>query len=478
VAGGDGRMGLPCVPAMATVPLTSGAGETIQAEALHALLLAHIEHLGVDEELARSLRSELTHKLDGVAGSSLFNLYQFAIGGSVQVALHNLAGLLCTIEATTASTVRDLKVALEKQKGIPMHEQVLLRRGKQMQDSEVLAAYQISPLDPSVTVVRVRIPRIYVLGGCDMDGEVLATMEAFDSTLGTWQAVAPMHTPRHNFTSAVIDGKLYVVGGQSSEEIITSAEVFDPETGAWDILPPMGLPRMNCSSAVIDGKLYLVGGDDGNQALASIEAFDTRSRKWEMLPPMARPRWYTASVNVGGKLYVIGGDDGNEAFDCVEVLDPDSRSWESLWPMQARRFGLRAANLGGKLYVMGGYDGENVLSSAEAFDPALRAWESLPPMWTPRMRSASAVLGDRLYAIGGSDDGALAKCDVYDPCLGAWLPIATMGTPRVDASAVAADGRLYVLGGHDGEDTLGSAEVYDARSGAWAAFPSVCGCGD
>ncbi len=58
-------------------------------------------------------------------------------------------------------------------------------------------------------------PRMLVFGGYGSDGEFLNSLERYDPSTNEWEeeAVAPMPTARLYVGMAVLDGKLYAVGG-------------------------------------------------------------------------------------------------------------------------------------------------------------------------------------------------------------------------------------------------------------------------
>ena len=60
-------------------------------------------------------------------------------------------------------------------------------------------------------------PRLVVFGGQDSDGETVNSLERYDPSTNEWEgeAVAPMPTARRYAGTAVLDGKLYAVGGES-----------------------------------------------------------------------------------------------------------------------------------------------------------------------------------------------------------------------------------------------------------------------
>lgn len=64
------------------------------------------------------------------------------------------------------------------------------------------------------------------------------------------------------------------------------------------------------SSAVVDGKIYVVGGNGGaanDVAYANVEAYDPTTNTWTRKTGMPTARTLPAAVTVDGKIYVMGG---------------------------------------------------------------------------------------------------------------------------------------------------------------------------
>ena len=52
----------------------------------------------------------------------------------------------------------------------------------------------------------------------------------------------------------------------------------------------MNTPRSTVGVAVLDHKLYAVGGRDGSSCLNSVEVFDPHTNKWSSAAPMVKRR--------------------------------------------------------------------------------------------------------------------------------------------------------------------------------------------
>lgn len=95
--------------------------------------------------------------------------------------------------------------------------------------------------------------------------------------------------PRRSFGLASLDGLLYACGGNDGRNDagsdLNSLEAYDPQTNRWRVLAPMRYARMYCSVAVLDGKLYAVGGLDGATTLDVVEVYDPRRNAWAEAAP-------------------------------------------------------------------------------------------------------------------------------------------------------------------------------------------------
>ncbi len=109
---------------------------------------------------------------------------------------------------------------------------------------------------------------IYAVGGWPGSRIPFATeaLEIYDPATDTWTVAAGMPTPRDWFTTAAIDGKVYALGGLTYGDawasIVHDVEVYDPQTGLWEHSTRMPDERFGLGAAVIDDKIFLIGGAD------------------------------------------------------------------------------------------------------------------------------------------------------------------------------------------------------------------------
>ncbi len=270
-----------------------------------------------------------------------------------------------------------------------------------------------------------------------------------------WSVLSPMPSRRDHAVAGVMNGKLYVAGGEDSGNNYTSTLYeYDPSTGAWVTKTSMPTARGWAVAGVIDGKLYVAGGANLTGPMSKLEVYDPSTNAWTTKTSMPTSFVHSAAGVIDGKLYVAGNQDGaSQPLGDVIVYDPSADSWSTLASMLTARKHAVAGVLDGKLYVTGGMTTGDVYSSAlEAYDPSTDSWTTLAPVPTTRNNAAAAVIDGQFYVVGGfNDSGPVAEMEVYDPAANNWTPQTPM--PNQDAHSVAAgiDGVFYLAGGQSND---------------------------
>jgi N-acetylneuraminic acid mutarotase len=266
---------------------------------------------------------------------------------------------------------------------------------------------------------------LYAVGGSHNGAR--NTVEAYDPTSNTWLSseqgqLQPMSTPRNGVSVGVLSGILYAVGGDTdggATGYLASVEAYDPTIGAWSPRAPMSTPRDDVAVGVIDGILYAAGGLFPNGvALSTLEAYDPKADTWTIKAAMPTPRLAAGAGVVNGLLYVVGGQNATTAFSTVEAYDPKNNTWSTKAPMPTARLGPAVAVVNGILYAMGGIGGgcPTPCSVVEAYDPTKDTWSTVAPMPTPRYLLAAGVVSGRIFAVGGANaSGDLPTVEAISP---------------------------------------------------------------
>ncbi|KAF8358597.1 hypothetical protein PRIPAC_93592 [Pristionchus pacificus] len=195
-----------------------------------------------------------------------------------------------------------------------------------------------------------------------------------------------IYAVRHCSSLAVIDGKVYMTGGENSyEHHLSSLETYDTTSNEWKALASMNSTRTCHCSEVIEGKLYVFGGvGDFADSLDSGECYDPETDRWTPISSMKYKRWASKSLVYNNHIYVFGGScDDNTFLDSVERYDPVANTWTTLKKMIHKRSYSSAGVSCGKIFVFGSMDRwmpYTRTNTVEMYDPETNTWEERKPM--------------------------------------------------------------------------------------------------
>jgi N-acetylneuraminic acid mutarotase len=119
--------------------------------------------------------------------------------------------------------------------------------------------------------------KLYAVGG-RLDGNYgrnLAFNEEYDPATDRWRSLTPMPTPRSGIAAAVLGGRVFVFGGESTSGTFNQTESYDPAKDAWTTWTPMPTARHGLGAAVVGQSIYVISGGPtpGGSFSSANEAF-------------------------------------------------------------------------------------------------------------------------------------------------------------------------------------------------------------
>lgn len=259
--------------------------------------------------------------------------------------------------------------------------------------------------------------KIYAIGGFNgstVEKEsILAINELYNPATDSWTTKTSMPTPRYAFGIAVYQNKIYCIGGKNEEGVTGVNQVYDPETDTWENVTALPTPRAELDANVVGDKIYMIGG-----GATQNEVYDPSTDTWSTETPLPTAVYYYASAVVDNKIYLIGASD----LTLNQIYDTEKDSWSTGAPVHyLSTRGTGVATTGEyapkRIYVIGG--GSAIpISDNLIYDPESDVWNNCTRMPTARDRLAVAVVDDILYAIGGANgwmSGFHATNEQYTP---------------------------------------------------------------
>jgi N-acetylneuraminic acid mutarotase len=303
----------------------------------------------------------------------------------------------------------------------------------------------------------------------------------------TWTQKTDMPTPRWSHTSAVVNGKIYVIGGAPSEpdeSVLSVVEEYDPATDTWTRKADMPTARgwISPSSAVVDGKIYVIGGWNGRRTISTVEVYDPTTDTWTRKANMLTGRDSTATVVLDGKIYAIGGAVGGYlGRSIVEQYDPETDTWTKKADMPIYLWGLCANVVNGKIYTVGGRKTGSAETFVQEYDPATDTWTQKADMPVATSQMVSVVLDNKIIVIGGwllSMRYPYTTVQIYDPVKDIWTMETDTPFRRAAFSAEVVRGRIFTFGGTDRPHPCpATSTVYECDTGYIPKFFDLNGDG-
>ena len=288
-----------------------------------------------------------------------------------------------------------------------------------------------------------------------------------------WSSEAPLLGKQNEAATAVLDGKLYMIGGFENESgPTTRVQVYDGATKSWYDGVPLPEPVHHSGAVVAGGRIYLVGGFDltfgKREPIARVLAFDPSRGTWERKASLPRPVGAMAVGVVGDLIIAAGGErrrapggpapkEGShplyEPITDVMLYDVKADRWSDGPPLKVARDHAQWASTNGRFYVIGGRDRPVYdIRTVEIFDPATKSWSMGAPMPSGRSGGNAEVLDGRIVVFGGegntaSPSGVFDQVEAYDPKADSWERFGPMPLPRHSLSAGTLGDRIILPGG-------------------------------
>jgi N-acetylneuraminic acid mutarotase len=308
----------------------------------------------------------------------------------------------------------------------------------------------------------------------------------------TWTTLASMPEPQCEGGTAVLNGRIYVIGGwQDEASPYPLVQIYDVATNKWSEGTPLPEALHHEGVAVVGGKIYVVGGFQQpfpqREPVDHVWEFDPATNKWTARAPLPSPRGALVVAAIGNLIYAAGGEHRRPpgsppgppgapaAYAPVadlDVYDPQTNTWRSLPPMHVRRDHAYGAVVDGRLYVAGGRDRPTYdITALEEFDPSANTWIERAPMPTGRSGGNGAVLDGQFYTFGGEGNkasplGIYDEVEAYNPATDSWTRFEPMAHPRHSISVAAVGSRIYISGGvphAGGKGVVSTVEAFEPR---------------
>jgi len=341
---------------------------------------------------------------------------------------------------------------------------------------------------------------LYVLGGFSgstyYDTVQYAPINV--GTVGAWTTTTSFTTQRQGHTSVAIGGYMYVLGGSNGSTYYADTQYApinaDGSVGAWATSTSFTTARHEHTSVVQNGFVYVLGGYTGSNNLADVQFAPINANgtlgTWVATTSFITARQSHASAIYNGYIYVTGGSNGKNLAD-VQYAPINTNGTIGAWTTSITSFavarsGLTAIAYNNFMYILGGTTGTALntyqYAPITATTPVIAGQTTDTSFTTARQQHTAVIYGGYIYVLGGNATGTALADVQYAPVnaigsLGAWATTTSFSTPRYAHTSVVHNGYVYVIGGYNGTTAYSDVQYapFSANGtlGSWATTTAL-----
>jgi|GEM_PF-2297017 len=159
--------------------------------------------------------------------------------------------------------------------------------------------------------------KLFVVGGYT-GNNISQAVQSYDPATNTWEQYNPLPNYGGHMAAAVVGNDVYLIGGYSvsNQSLVYTAAVYkgtlNGQAFTWTQVTNFPMPVSKASAGVLDGKIYVTGGEAvvNNQVVASPWTFvyDPSASGWASSYAMPIGTYHSGPLrNNGNSLYLVSG---------------------------------------------------------------------------------------------------------------------------------------------------------------------------
>lgn len=271
---------------------------------------------------------------------------------------------------------------------------------------------------------------LYSMGGVDKK------LYKYNLTTNTWETKTDLpfigvEGQRQSSVLESYNGKLYFIGGNLGTFMTGECWEYTPETDSWSQKTSMPTAREDFGAALLDGKIYCMGGlasiDGSDVIYKKLEIYDIASDTWDTTK--ADMPDYKALGNFGAacnsKVYVIAGSNSMTGYPALHEVTavyeytPGTDTWVTKAPIPQGTCYKDVAVVGNKMYVISGqysstHDKLGIVQRAFEYDTTNNTWIEKSRCPYASLGSGVTVIDGKIYMCGGNKQGYTSPASIGD----------------------------------------------------------------
>lgn len=238
-----------------------------------------------------------------------------------------------------------------------------------------------------------------------------AAFYKFSPKTNNWTRLADIPKPATNFAMAVVNDKIYAIGGDQFQD---ANREYNPKTDSWKLLKPMPTARQHINCGVYENEIFITGGLTSWKSITQKhEVYDVQSDSWSERVAIPTFRNNATVVSLGSYMYVIGGAGARDNIWgdvlTVETYNFNSDKWEQKNDLPQLLFGPGVTVVNNEIFVLGGQTREGKVEDATTkvfiYKAKTDKWIESTPLPIKNVFFGCTSIENKIYVIGGTVGG-------------------------------------------------------------------------
>ncbi|XP_078574284.1 kelch-like protein 24a [Branchiostoma floridae x Branchiostoma japonicum] len=211
--------------------------------------------------------------------------------------------------------------------------------------------------------------------------------------------------------ACVVNNDVIVTGGSKS---LSQAWRYRPSDNSWTKLGSLRKKRYRHGMAVLQGKVYVVGGVNDEIRFSDperifshhhrvfreeTEVYNELTDSWHMVAPLQQAVSSFGITTCCQKIYVFGGHTLRNGTSVVQCYDHTQNVWAFVTPSPYTLQDIKACTVNTKIYLVGGN-----LDQVLCYDPCEDLYEEMAKPIVVWESASATVCGSEIFITGGNDD--------------------------------------------------------------------------
>ncbi len=124
---------------------------------------------------------------------------------------------------------------------------------------------------------------------------------------GGWRVSAHLGAPRSDLVAVTVGDQVFVVGGYDGATTALRDILVSTSAGAFHMFGSLRVPVRYPAVAVVDGAIWVFGGERNGREVGAVQRIDLSTGQVRVVAQLPHPLGHASAVRFGRQILLVGG---------------------------------------------------------------------------------------------------------------------------------------------------------------------------